>query len=99
MFCRFPGAPTLLNSESFYNALENNVSSNNVQFCMYHFYDEDKCVIHHNACEIGQDKSWIDDVCRENTKQNSYTNLKVRKINHHKNIHKLCNNSLFSADL
>ena len=50
-----------------------------------------------NACEIGQDKSWIHDFCRENIKQNLHLN--VSKVSHPKNIHKLCNNSLFSADL
>ena len=53
---------------------------------------------------IGQDKSWIHDVCRENTKHKSHhqinsQNLKVGKVSYHKNIHKLSHNSLFSADL
>ena len=107
-FVDFQGPPDVdsqreefLNSESFYNALENNVSSNNVKFCMFkfidNFCDENKYVKYHNACEIGQDKSWIHDFCRENIKQNLHLN--VSKVSHHKNIHKLCNNSLFSADL
>ena len=90
-----------LNSESFYNALENNVSSNNVRFCMFKFIDnlcdENKYVKCHSAWEIGQDKSWIHDVCRINIKENFH--LHVSKFSNLKNIHKLCNNSLFSADL
>ena len=107
-FVDFQGPPDVdsqreefLNSESFYNALENNVSSNNVKFCMFKFInilcDENKYVKYQNACEIGQDKSWIHEFCRENIKQNLHLN--VSKVSHPKNIHRLCNNSLFSADL
>ena len=107
-FVDFQGLPDVdsqreefLNSESFYNALENNVSSNNVKFCMFKFIDNfcdaNKYVKYQNACEIGQDKSWTHDFGRENTKQNLHFN--VSKVSHPKNIQKLCNSSLFSADI
>ena len=67
--------------------------SNNIQFCMFksidNFCDEDKYIKYYNACEIGQDKIWIHDVCRENTIQKNLPNLNVSKVSHHTNIHRV----------